>query len=167
MIKIGDQRVFSILITCLQNHLPLWAASEQRLFLTIRFIRKSRQSPSAHWFQPSLLPTRIAKNPKISLATSQLGLSRFSGPPPSAISEKKSKAQKHLQVDAMLRSGFERKTTTVTIPRFVFSPVFRILYSPVWDEEIDSSSERNWKAYDLTKDRCWIRVRLNEANLYL
>ena len=47
----------------------------------------------------------------------------FLGPSPSVFSGKKSKAREHIQIDAMLRSGFFRKTRSVTVPRFGF---FRI-----------------------------------------
>ena len=47
-------------------------------------------------------------------------IDEFLGPSPSAISRKKSKAQKHIQIDAMLRSGFFRKMRWMTVPRFGF-----------------------------------------------
>ena len=42
----------------------------------------------------------------------------FLGPSPTALSRKNSKAQEHIQIDAMLRSGFFRNTRSV--PRFGF-----------------------------------------------
>ena len=45
----------------------------------------------------------------------------FLGPWPSVFSGKKSKAQKHIQIFSMLRSGFFfRKTRSVMVPRFGF-----------------------------------------------
>ena len=50
----------------------------------------------------------------------------FLGPSPSVISGKKSTAQKHIQIDSMLRSGFFfRKTRSVMVPCFGFFPGFK------------------------------------------
>ena len=52
-------------------------------------------------------------------ATLITNICHFLGLSPSAFSGK-SKAQKHMQINLMLRSGFFRKTRSVTVPRYGF-----------------------------------------------
>ena len=53
----------------------------------------------------------------------------FLEPSPSAISERKFKAQKHIQIDGMVCSGCFRKTRSVMAPRFGFSQDSRIRFN--------------------------------------